>query len=803
MTGPGVCEVGGTHLGLILPQGGDTEANLPDWLQAILYLLGLLWCFMGVAIIADVFMGAIEMVTSKKKRVLNPKTGKETTVKVWNDTVANLTLMALGSSAPEILLNVKEIFEENFYSGKLGPMTIVGSAAFNLMCILAVCVSAIPSGESRAIKDLHVYSVTAFSSIFAYLWLLFILTGPTPNCVDVTEGVMTFLFFPILVFVAFLADIGKLPFQKKKARSAGAIADSSKEELEHMAMKVRQKYGSDLTENQIAALIDFEFSQGASHSRAYHRVNATRALFRGKTLKDEKKEGQEIAKKRKDSKITHFPVVGFEQTDYVILESQGSVKLKVVRSMFLDQEALVHFATEDGSAHETDDYVRTEGDLHFQAGETEKMIAVKVINDPDGHEETEDFFVVLSPANGATEIEWGIQKARVHIVDENHPGKIAFEEEQLKVPRPEKKQDLEITVVRKRGWDGKVNVEWCTENESAYAGADYEGGEGTLEFDHHQRDAKLKVALLPKDDSEGMEVFRVIIKDSTGKAMFDETTDGGKDQCICTVFLLPKSGAGEKHNSMIFTAFRLNHDQMRVGHAKWREQFVNAIYCNGDAEGMANATVTDWIIHIIALPWKLLFAFVPPTEYLGGWICFAVSLGAIGFVTILIGDLAALLGCSFGITPFATAITFVALGTSLPDTFASKSAAVQDETADASIGNVTGSNSVNVFLGLGLPWAVGAIYWATQGATPEWYDRYPELVARYPDGAFIVKSDGVGLSVAVFSCCSVVCLGTLALRRKVVGAELGGPDKTKYATSAFFVLLWCAYIAISIAAESA
>merc|ERR1719174_1250456 len=53
-----------------------------------------------------------------------------------------------------------------------------------------------------------------------------------------------------------------------------------------------------------------------------------------------------------------------------------------------------------------------------------------------------------------------------------------------------------------------------------------------------------------------------------------------------------------------------------------------------------------------------------------------------------------------------TAITFVALGTSLPDTFASKSAATQDETADNSVGNVTGSNSVNVFLGLGLPWLI-------------------------------------------------------------------------------------------------
>ena len=54
----------------------------------------------------------------------------------------------------------------------------------------------------------------------------------------------------------------------------------------------------------------------------------------------------------------------------------------------------------------------------------------------------------------------------------------------------------------------------------------------------------------------------------------------------------------------------------------------------------------------------------------------------------------------------------MALGTSLPDTFASKAAAVGEKCADNAIGNVTGSNSVNVFLGLGLPWTIAAIYHA-------------------------------------------------------------------------------------------
>jgi len=52
------------------------------------------------------------------------------------------------------------------------------------------------------------------------------------------------------------------------------------------------------------------------------------------------------------------------------------------------------------------------------------------------------------------------------------------------------------------------------------------------------------------------------------------------------------------------------------------------------------------------------------------------------------------------------------MGTSLPDTFASRIAAQKEKTADNAIGNVTGSNSVNVFLGLGLPWALASCYWS-------------------------------------------------------------------------------------------
>ena len=61
---------------------------------------------------------------------------------------------------------------------------------------------------------------------------------------------------------------------------------------------------------------------------------------------------------------------------------------------------------------------------------------------------------------------------------------------------------------------------------------------------------------------------------------------------------------------------------------------------------------------------------------------------------------------------------------SILDTFASKTAAIQDETADASVGNVTGSNAVNVFLGVGIAWSMAAIYHEAAG-TPGGFSVEP------------------------------------------------------------------------------
>jgi len=200
--------------------------STPDTPKEIGYFflsfLALCYVFLGVALGADVFMSSIETITSTEKTVKVTVDGVQKIfhTHVWNATVANLTLMALGSSAPEILLNVIDTFSGKFHASKLGPGTIVGSAAFNLFIITAVCIVAIPAGENRTIRSMGVFVTTAVWSIWAYVWLFIILIVWTPDIITIAEAALTIGFLVILIIQAYAVDVY---WEQAKAKAAKAL----------------------------------------------------------------------------------------------------------------------------------------------------------------------------------------------------------------------------------------------------------------------------------------------------------------------------------------------------------------------------------------------------------------------------------------------------------------------------------------------------------------------------------------------------------------------------------------------------
>lgn len=114
--------------------------------------------------------------------------------------------MALGSSAPEIILNVADTLGKlGKIPSELGPQTIVGSASFNLLIISAVSIIAVKE-EFKQIKMVGVFVSTAAFSSWAYIWFFMVLVVISPGVVELWEALVTLGFMVALVVVAYSCD---------------------------------------------------------------------------------------------------------------------------------------------------------------------------------------------------------------------------------------------------------------------------------------------------------------------------------------------------------------------------------------------------------------------------------------------------------------------------------------------------------------------------------------------------------------------------------------------------------------------
>ncbi|XP_036969143.1 solute carrier family 8 member 4b isoform X1 [Acanthopagrus latus] len=888
--------------GVVLPVWNPQNPSVGDKVaRAIVYFVALIYMFLGMSIIADRFMSSIEVITSQEKEITIKRPNGETTtatVRIWNETVSNLTLMALGSSAPEILLSVIEVCGHGFEAGSLGPSTIVGSAAFNMFIIIALCVYVVPDGETRKIKHLRVFFVTAAWSIFAYIWLYLILSVFSPGEVEVWEAVLTFLFFPLCVVQAWVADRRLLFYKyvRKRYRAdknrgiiieteggadggmggldggGGALGpggftkmdmleldgqmalnchsgidggmmeeggakdeeDEARRDMARTLKDLKQRH-PDKDMEQLIEMANYQVLMQQQKSRAFYRIQATRMMIgAGNILK---KHAADQARKVVSSHETqaqeddpHTIRMDFEPPLYQCFENCGSLKLTVARHGGDSGVTVkVDYRTEDGTANAGSDYEFAEGTLLFKPGETLKEITVGVIDD-DIFEEDEYFYVHLSnprvvgyPEIGTAPLDASAtpkavlgdnHTATVTIYDDDHAGIFTFETSSQRVS--ESVGVMEVKVLRTSGARGLVAVPYRTVDGTAKGGEDYELASGKLEFQNDETMKIIEVKIIDDEEYEKNKAFTIELGEPVlleigqkhGDSNENKPVVGAEEEEVAKMGC-PSLGEHTQVEVVIEESYefkravdeliwRANESTVDklikktnlalvVGSSSWREQFVNAVTVSaGDDDEEESGeerlpSCFDYIMHFLTVFWKVLFAFVPPTEYWNGWACFIVSISLIGVLTAVTGDLASHFGCTIGLKDSVTAVVFVALGTSVPDTFASKVAAIQDQYADASIGNVTGSNAVNVFLGIGVAWTIAAVAWRSKGKV------------------FKVDPGNLAFSVTLFTILAMVCVIMLLYRRRaaVAGGELGGPRTCKMITSLLFVSLWLVYILLA------
>ncbi|VDK17381.1 unnamed protein product [Anisakis simplex] len=842
--------------GLLIKAMSTTPAN------TLIYFLGLLYCFLGIAIAADLFMCSIEKITSATRKVRLRRSKKNrlvaeelmtsepesTEVRVWNPTVANLTLMALGSSAPEILLSIIEIAGNSFRIGDLGPGTIVGSAAFNLLCISAICVMAIPSPNVSRIQEIAVFGITSVFSCFAYIWLFLILAIITPNVVDIWEAAVTLSLFVVLVIAAYMADIKV--WKKRKAdlqvelsaelddqkaiekEDVDAILNRFSKELaiesdaritscvvpdfetvRKISRRISRSYPS-LSQEDQARLLAYRLKRNQIRDRLWYRINAARHMAAALRKTDAEREAEKLldeAKKAKEevalihvtpidirslsdghersielhshvANFYSFTVPGkrtleFSARVYAVRKGVSTVRLTVLRRGPIDRGLSFRYITVNGIAKKDLHFLAKSETMRFLPGESSKQIVISLVENADWRPNYV-FYVHIkldpeSDSNAKTELgRTNIASVRMPDDSGSFIGEPMVEFVRNNYVVKENEGFIRAFVTRLGRHDAHAfSVKYETLSGTAQSNIDYEAvQDGCLTFVDDEYEKYIDVLIYDDKKEEKDETFKIDLISTSG----GDVTIGPKKRTIITIVC----DDNLLQNIANIRKLMGNYLQkMAIGKDTWFDQITAASSVN--AGDLANASLFDCIMHAIAFPWKFMFAFVPPPHLYGGWLCFTVALVLIGIITAVVGDLASIFGCMIGLKDSITAITFVALGTSLPDTFASKIAAQNEPTADNAVGNVTGSNSVNVFLGLGLPWLIAAIYWATKNQT------------------FDVDAGSLGFSVAIFMITSVLCLALLIVRRYLAffgKGELGGPFVPKLLTSVFLVFLWLTYV---------
>ena len=545
-------------------------------------------------------------------------------------------------------------------------------------------------------------------------------------------------------------------------------------------------------------------------------------------------------------------ILQFEHASVTVKEQHTFVELPVSRSGNLEVPATAKFRTRGSAPSDGMAVEETEGVVSFGAWQPNSFVRIDLLagDKRQAASGKAAFTVELSAASNVVAI-GVVPECTVYIGESASAGKLCFAQQLMRIKESEKRVLVEI--MRKHGSAGRVSCTLNTKDGTALAGFDYEAMSNyKVVFEEGVTKQVVCVTIIEDGRYEHDESFQIVLTDATGGAVFTADSDGGPSCAHATVEIESDEETRRQVDALAAT-LNFNADKMKLGANNWAHQFAHAftLETSEDDEDDGPPSVMSYVVFVLAFPWNVLFALSPPPSYCSGWMCasaaavtrraassccaehlfthttlpsalrlpacvlrmltsslllrtrraFFGALSLIGLLTAVIGDLANHVGCCLGLSTSVTAITIVALGTSLPDTFASMASAQAEPYADASIGNVTGSNSVNVFLGLGLPWAVAAVYWGTAGQAKEdeWRARYegePWYTPDMPVG-FAVPAGQLGYSVTVFVCCAMACLFTFMARRALEGAELGGPPLSKMVTSLFFVALWVIYIVLS------
>ncbi|XP_064645069.1 sodium/calcium exchanger 1-like [Lineus longissimus] len=787
--------------GIFLPFFQHDSGYWQGWAAA--YFLMLIWFFLGIAMLTDTFMSAIEAITSAKRTIRihsHKKKNKYKTmeVKFWNETVATLLL---GANCPVIMIGIVELVGSEFKAGFINPGTVLGSSAFNLFFVSAICISLVPNLDTKRIRQFDVFWVAIFFSLWAFVWAILVVMVVTPDYVDLWEAILTLIMFTVFVLIAFIVD--KEYFKERTdvekwalldQDCAGLTVDESGNVDSEAVRRFLKELGRQpkISEEDMAKLATTFAVENKSHSHFWYRVQASRniggapdlsPLLNDTLLKFYTKVKNRCAEMGSMGSMTSdvfdldstddgdLAVIEFAATSVAVVEMDKRVHISVKRYGRTDNRVIFKFETFDGTAEAGNDYVEKKETVVFEREETHKIIDIDIVDDNES-EPNEIFFAKVSidpEASDGTAILGRHSVCQIIIIDDDAAGVLEIEKPSYLFKESARKAS--IPVARRNGADGKVGIKWRTVDITAISGRDFLGGSGDLVFEHGEVMKMIEIPIVDSQDPDREDNFKVAISAPTGGATLGASN--------CTIVSLVRDDEFDSLVSRLVASTNVQVDDHRPHAANWADQFKRAMDVGGDVR---NANGLDYTLHFFTFGWKVLFAFLPPPSIGNGWLTFTFSLTLIGVLSVFVVDLAKIFGCLAGCRDTVTAITLIAVGIGLSDLVACCRSARRERFADAALIGITANCGINVFLGLGIPWFVGAIYWSTKGS------------------AYMVPALTFDIGYIIFVVFTVFWTAAMVMRRFIPAfgsGELGGKVIPKSLSTVFLLVLWLVFVLLT------
>ncbi len=289
--------------------------------------------------------------------------------------------------------------------------------------------------------------------------------------------------------------------------------------------------------------------------------------------------------------------ISFGTPEYRVSESDEEAVISVRRTGGTAEGVTVDYATVEDTALEDVDYMRIEGTLTFDAGQTEASFVVPILDDALS-EGNERLRLILTNATGGAVL-GRITNAPLQIIDDE----VVVQFARAYYTNSEAGPLAVLTVVRSGALTETVSVDYMTDDETAFAGEDYTEAAGTITFGPGVSSRTVSVPVLNDGLVEEDETFVVSLlnpvgaqigevdtaavlivdNDDGGSVAFVTTTVPARENSPVALLTVTRSGGRADGVSVDFT--------IEEGTATAGEDFVTTNGTLYFAEGVTRMTI--------------------------------------------------------------------------------------------------------------------------------------------------------------------------------------------------------------------